>query len=147
MTIAVCSDHGGFELKMRLIPFIEAMGHTVFDFGCYSDSSVDYPDFAFPMAEAVAAGEYERGIAICGTGIGVSICCTQVKGIRCALCGDLLSAELTRRHNDSNVLAMGGRIIGVETAKAITAAWLNTAFDGGRHEGRIGKIADHEENR
>lgn len=144
MNIAVCSDHGGFELKLRLIPFIEEMGHTVTDFGCFSEASVDYPDMAFPMAEAVAAGEYERGIAICGTGIGVSICCNKVKGIRCALCGDVLSAELTRRHNDSNVLAMGGRIIGPETAKAITRVWLETGFDGGRHENRINKITEYE---
>ncbi len=147
MKIAICSDHGGFELKMRLIPFIESMGHEVSDFGCYSEASVDYPDFAFPMAEAVARGEFERGVAICGTGIGVSICCNKVKGIRCALCGDVLSAELTRRHNDSNVLAMGGRIIGVETAKAIVKAWLTTGFDGGRHEGRIGKISLYDESR
>lgn len=144
MNIAICSDHGGFELKTKLIPFIEEMGHTVRDFGCYSDKSVDYPDYAFPMAEAVAAGEFDRGIAICGTGIGVSICCNKVRGVRCALCGDVLSAELTRRHNDSNVLAMGGRIIGVETAKAITKVWLDTAFDGGRHEGRINKIGNYE---
>ncbi|MCR5808304.1 MAG: ribose 5-phosphate isomerase B [Clostridiales bacterium] len=144
MNIAICSDHGGYELKMRLIPFIEGMGHEVTDFGCYDERSVDYPDYAFPMAEAVARGEFERGVAICGTGIGVSICCNKVRGIRCALCGDVLSAELTRRHNDSNILAMGGRIIGPETAKAITAAWLSTAFDGGRHEGRIAKISRYE---
>ena len=145
MKIAICSDHGGSELKMRLIPFIEALGHEAVDFGCYSEASVDYPEFAFPMAEAVAAGEFERGVAICGTGIGVSICCNKVKGVRCALCGDVLSAELTRRHNDSNVLAMGGRIIGVETAKAITKAWLDTAFEGGRHERRIAEISAYEE--
>ena len=145
MKIAICSDHGGYELKMRLIPFIEALGHEAVDFGCYSEASVDYPEFAFPMAEAVAAGEFERGVAICGTGIGVSICCNKVKGVRCALCGDVLSAELTRRHNDSNVLAMGGRIIGVETAKAITKAWLDTAFEGGRHERRIAEISAYEE--
>jgi ribose 5-phosphate isomerase B len=146
MNIAICSDHGGYELKTRLIPFIEAMGHTVFDFGCYSEESVDYPDMAFPMAEAVARGSFERGIAICGTGIGVSICCNKVDGIRCALCGDVLSAELTRKHNDSNVLAMGGRIIGPETAKAITAAWLTTSFEGGRHERRIEKIMNYGKN-
>lgn len=147
MKIAFCSDHGGFELKTKLIPFVESMGHEVADLGCCSELSVDYPDFAFPMAEAVARGEFDRGVAICGTGIGVSICCNKVKGIRCALCGDVLSAELTRRHNDSNVLAMGGRIIGVETAKAIAKAWLTTEFDGGRHEGRIAKISLYEEDR
>lgn len=145
MNIAICSDHGGFELKEKIKAFVEEKGHTVKDFGCFSEASVDYPDFAFPMAEAVAGGEYDRGIAICGTGIGVSICCNKVKGIRCALCGDVLSAELTRRHNDSNVLAMGGRIIGAETAKAITKVWLDTAFDGGRHRGRIDKISKYEE--
>ena len=144
MKIAICSDHGGYELKMRMIPVIEALGHTVCDFGCYGTASVDYPDYAFPMAEAVARGDHERGIAICGTGIGVSICCNKVKGIRCALCGDVLSAELTRRHNDSNVLAMGGRIIGPETARAIVTAWLSTEFEGGRHEGRIAKISQYE---
>ena len=145
MRIAICSDHGGYELKLKLIPYIEELGADVFDMGCYGPSSVDYPDYAFPMAQAVAAGEYERGIAICGTGIGVSICCNKVAGIRCALCGDVLSAELTRRHNDSNVLAMGGRIIGVETAKAIVKAWLSTDFEGGRHQGRIDKIKAFED--
>ena len=144
MNIAVCSDHGGFELKEKIKAFVEGMGHTVTDLGCFSEASVDYPDFAFPMAEAVARGDFDRGIAICGTGIGVSICCNKVRGVRCALCGDVLSAELTRRHNDSNVLAMGGRIIGVETAKAITKTWLETGFDGGRHQGRINKITEYE---
>ena len=147
MNIAICSDHGGYELKMRLIPYIEELGHTVCDFGCHGLSSVDYPDFAFPMAEAVARGEYERGVAICGTGIGVSICCNKVRGIRCALCGDVLSAELTRRHNDSNVLAMGGRIIGPETARAIVRVWLGAEFEGGRHEGRVAKITEYERSK
>ena len=97
-----------------------------------------------PAAEAVASGEFDRGILICGTGIGVSICANKVRGIRCALCGDVLSAELTRQHNDSNMLAMGGRIIGIETAKAIVKTWLCTEFAGGRHERRIGKISDYE---
>ena len=146
MKIAICSDHGGYELKTTLIPYIESMGHEVCDMGCYSGESVDYPDFAFPMAQAVASGAFERGIAICGTGIGVSICCNKVAGIRCALCGDVLSAELTRRHNDSNVLAMGGRIIGVETAKAIVKVWLCTKFEGGRHIARLEKIKAYSEN-
>ena len=145
MKIAVCSDHGGYELKSKLIPFIEGMGHEVKDFGCFSDKSVDYPDFAFPMAEAVARGEFDRGIAVCGTGIGVSICCNKVRGVRCALCSEPVSAELTRRHNDSNVLAMGGRIIGTETAKAVVKVWLDTEFEGGRHLNRINKITEYEE--
>ena len=129
MKIAIASDHGGYAFR---------------DFGCYSTDSMDYPDIAFPAAEAVASGEFDRGILICGTGIGVSICANKVRGIRCALCGDVLSAELTRQHNDSNMLAMGGRIIGIETAKAIVKTWLCTEFAGGRHERRIGKISDYE---
>ena len=132
-------------MKSKLIPFIEGMGHEVKDFGCFSDKSVDYPDFAFPMAEAVARGEFDRGIAVCGTGIGVSICCNKVRGVRCALCSEPVSAELTRRHNDSNVLAMGGRIIGTETAKAVVKVWLDTEFEGGRHLNRINKITEYEE--
>ena len=145
MKIAIASDHGGFELKKQLLPYLAELGHEYHDFGCYTAESMDYPDIAFPCAEAVARGEYDRGVLICGTGIGVSICANKVRGIRCALCGDVLSAELTRQHNDSNMLAMGGRIIGVETAKAILRTWLGTEFLGGRHERRIGKIAAYEE--
>ncbi len=140
MKIVIGSDHGGFELKQQLIPFVQGMGHAVFDVGCFSDASIDYPDVAFPLAEAVARGEYDRGIIICGTGIGVSICCNRIGGVRCALCGDVVSAELTRRHNDSNVLALGGRIVGLELAKGIVLAWLTTDFEGGRHQRRIDKI-------
>ena len=147
MKIVIASDHGGFELKMRLIGYIEELGHECTDLGCYSAESMDYPDIAFPAAEAVASGEYERGILICGTGIGVSICANKVRGVRCALCGDVLSAELTRQHNDSNMLAMGGRIIGIETAKAIVRTWLSTDFLGGRHERRIAKITGYDETR
>lgn len=144
MKIAIGSDHGGYELKKRIINYLEESRYNYKDFGCRSSSeSVDYPDIAFPVAEAVASGEYDRGILICGTGIGVSICANRVKGVRCALCGDVVSAELTRKHNDSNVLAMGGRIIGSEVAKAIVRKWLSTEFEGGRHERRLSKIANH----
>ena len=108
MKIAIASDHGGYALKNELLPYITELGHEFRDFGCYSTDSMDYPDIAFPAAEAVASGEFDRGILICGTGIGVSICANKVRGIRCALCGDVLSAELTRQHNDSNMLATGG---------------------------------------
>ena len=144
MKIAIASDHGGFELKQHIMPLLTELGHEYTDFGCFDTASMDYPDVAFPAAEAVAGGEYDRGILICGTGIGVSICANKVAGVRCALCGDVLSAKLTRQHNDSNVLAMGGRIIGVETAKAIVTVWLATPFLGGRHERRVAKIADYE---
>ena len=145
MKIAIASDHGGYALKNELLPYITELGHEFRDFGCCStEESCDYPIYGEAVARAVAAGECERGILICGTGIGVSICANKVRGIRCALCGDVLSAELTRQHNDSNMLAMGGRIIGIETAKAIVKTWLCTEFAGGRHERRIGKISDYE---
>lgn len=140
MKIVIASDHGGFALKQQIIELLKSSGHDFTDMGCFSEDSVDYPDIAFPAAEAVANGDFDRGILICGTGIGVSICANKVNGIRCALCGDVLSAELTRQHNDSNMLAMGGRIIGVETAKAIVNTWLNTEFAGGRHVRRVDKI-------
>lgn len=145
MKIAIASDHGGFALKCQIMDYLNELGYEFKDFGCFSEESVDYPDIAFPTAKAVASGEFDRGIVICGTGIGVSICSNKVKGIRCALCGDVLSAELTRLHNDSNVLAMGGRIIGPETAKAIVKTWLITEFGGGRHKRRIDKISAFED--
>lgn len=141
MKIAIASDHGGFALKQQIMEYLASLGYEYKDFGCYTADSMDYPDIAFPTAQAVASGEFERGILICGTGIGVSICANKVKGIRCALCSDVVSAELTRQHNDSNVLAMGGRIIGVEVAKAIVKTWLATEFTGGRHQRRIDKIS------
>ena len=140
MKIAIGSDHGGYALKMELIPVIEKLGFEVKDFGCPDEKSVDYPDVAFPVAEAVADGEYARGIVVCGTGIGVSICANKVRGIRCALCGDSYSAEMTRRHNDANVLAMGAGIIGPNLAKKITEVFLTTEFEGGRHARRVGLL-------
>lgn len=145
MKIAIASDHGGFALKQQIMEYLTSIDYEYKDFGCYTADSMDYPDIAFPTAQAVASGEFDRGILICGTGIGVSICANKVKGIRCALCSDVVSAELTRQHNDSNVLAMGGRIIGVEVAKAIVKTWLGTEFTGGRHQRRIDKISACEE--
>ena len=147
MKIAIASDHGGYEYKQQLIPFLEDMGHTVLDMGCNGPASVDYPDFALPCAQAVAAGEAERGVVICGTGIGASICANKVAGIRCALCTDPLMARLTREHNDANVLALGGRIIGIELAKEILRVFLASEFSGGRHKNRIDKIARFEQAR
>ena len=142
--IAIGCDHGGYALKQEVMRHLDELGLAYKDFGTYSEESCDYPIYGEAVARAVAAGECARGILICGTGIGVSICANKVRGIRCALCGDVLSAELTRQHNDSNMLAMGGRIIGIETAKAIVKTWLCTEFAGGRHERRIGKISDYE---
>ncbi|HEY4531916.1 MAG TPA: ribose 5-phosphate isomerase B, partial [Kurthia sp.] len=119
---------------------LEELGFEYEDFGPKDDSSVDYPDYAQPVSEGVAAGKFDKGILICGTGIGMSIAANKVKGIRCALVHDVFSAKATRCHNDSNIIAMGERVIGAGLAREIVAAWLQTDFEGGRHERRIEKI-------
>lgn len=144
MKLIIGCDHGGFDLKQALMPCLKELGYEFEDVGCYTTDSVDYPDIAIAIAKRIASGEFERGIVICGTGIGVSIAANKVKGIRCSLCGDILSAKLTREHNNANLLALGGRIIGVETAKAIAQTWLTTEFAGGRHERRVNKITQYE---
>lgn len=139
--LAIGCDHGGFELKQEIIRHLESKGIEYRDFGTYSAESCDYPDYARPVAEAVAAGEYERGILICGTGIGVSITANKVRGVRCALCGDCFSAEATRQHNDANILALGARVTGPGLALMIVDTFLSTPFSGDeRHIRRIGKI-------
>ena len=140
MIIALACDHGAFDLKEALKKHLEAKGHTCKDFGTYSKDSCDYSDFAAPAAKAVAAGECERGIVCCTTGIGVSITANKVNGIRCALVHDLLTARMTRQHNNTNVLAMGAGIIGEMTALQIADIWLETEFEGGRHERRVNKV-------
>lgn len=147
MKIAIASDHGGYDYKQELIPYMESLGHQVLDLGCHGPASVDYPDYGIPCAQAVARGEADRGVVICGTGIGISISANKVPGIRCALCTDPVMARLTREHNDANMLAMGGRIIGIELAKGIVQVFLSTEFSGGRHKTRIDKIAQYEANR
>ena len=147
MKIAIASDHGGYDYKQELIPYIESLGHQVLDLGCHGPASVDYPDYGIPCAQAVARGAADRGGVICGTGIGISISANKVPGIRCALCTDPVMARLTREHNDANMLAMGGRIIGIELAKGIVQVFLSTEFSGGRHKTRIDKIAQYEANR
>jgi ribose 5-phosphate isomerase B len=144
LKIAIAADHGGYTLKEEIKKVILDLGHEVEDFGCECLDSVDYPDYALPVAEKVAQGQFDRGILICGTGIGMSIAANKVKGIRCALVHDLFSAKATRQHNDSNVLAMGGRIIGPGVATEIVKIWLTTEFEGGRHENRVKKITDIE---
>jgi len=144
VNIAVACDHGGFALKQTIIRLLESAGNTVRDFGCYSEESVDYADSAFPAAEAVAAGEADRGIVICTTGIGVSICANKVRGIRCALCTSALQAELTRKHNDTNVLALGAKTVSEQEAEEIVRIWMETPFGGGRHARRIEKITSYE---
>ena len=138
--IAIGSDHGGFELKKAVMAHLDKRGLEYKDYGTYSEASCDYPDYARAVAKAVASGECDRGILICGTGIGVSITANKTRGIRAALCGDCFSAEATRAHNDANVLAMGGRVLGFGPAGEIVRAWVETGFDGGRHERRVNKI-------
>ncbi|MEG1559695.1 MAG: ribose 5-phosphate isomerase B [Clostridia bacterium] len=145
MKIAIGSDHGGFLLKNELITYLGENNFELRDFGCFNTNSVDYPDIASSVARAVVSGEFERGILICGTGIGVSICANKINGVRCALCSEPVSAKLARAHNDANILALGARIIGFELAKAIVNEFLTSTFDGGRHSRRIEKISLLEE--
>ena len=140
MKIAMASDHGGFELKESVKEWLTEQGHEVCDYGCHSKESCDYPDFAEPAAQAVAAGKCERGIVVCTTGIGVSISANKVKGIRCALCSEPWSAEMTRRHNDANMLAMGAGAVGPLLARQIVTAFLTHDFEGGRHQRRVDKL-------
>ncbi|PWA11887.1 ribose-5-phosphate isomerase [Pueribacillus theae] len=145
MKVAIGSDHAGFKLKEEIKQLLDEMNIDYTDYGAHSEESVDYPDFAIAVAEKVASGEADRGIVICGTGIGVSISANKVKGIRCALVHDLFSAKATRQHNNSNVLAMGERVIGPGLARDIAKVWLETAYEGGRHERRVNKIAQYEQ--
>ena len=138
--IALGSDHGGFDLKERVKAFLDEKNIPYKDFGCPNKESCDYPIFGRAAAEAVASGECEKGIVICTTGIGISIAANKVKGVRCALCSDVMSAEMTRRHNDANMLAMGAGMIGPNVAERIVETFLNTEFEGGRHERRVNLI-------
>ena len=142
--IAIGSDHGGYALKQQLMKHLTDLSLEYKDYGTYSEDSCDYPIYAEAVARAVAGGEAERGILICGTGIGMSMAANKIHGIRCALCGDCYSAELTRRHNDANILALGARVLGEGLAEKIMDTFLTTAFEGGRHARRIGLIADLE---
>ena len=140
MKIAIGCDHGGYLLKQDILIWLEEHDYEFEDFGCYNTESVDYPVYGEKVARAVASGECDKGIVICTTGIGISMSANKVKGIRCALCGHSYSAEMTRRHNDANVLAMGAGIIGPNLAKKITEVFLTTEFEGGRHERRVNKM-------
>ena len=141
MKIAMACDHGGYDLKTDLMAWLTEQGHQVEDFGCPGRDSCDYADFAGPAAQAVAEGRSERGIVICTTGIGVSIAANKVRGIRCALCSEPWSAEMTRRHNNANMLAMGAGAVGPLMARQIVQAFLTHEFEGGRHQRRVDKIA------
>lgn len=138
--IAIASDHGGFDLKSDLITFFNDFSYEVTDMGPLSSKSVDYPDYAIRLAQAIVNNQFQRGILICGTGIGMSIVVNRFPGIRGTLCSDLYTAKLCREHNDSNVLIMGGRVIGHGLAREILKTWLTTPFEGGRHQLRLDKI-------
>lgn len=138
--IAIASDHGGYALKEHIKAYLAAKGITCQDFGCETPDRCDYPVFGKAAAQAVASGQCEKGIVICTTGIGISISANKVKGIRCALCGDPLSAELTRRHNDANMLAIGAGFTGKNLAERMVEVFLSTDFEGGRHERRVNKL-------
>jgi ribose 5-phosphate isomerase B len=143
--IAVGSDHAGYGLKSGIIKFLSENGYAYKDFGTCNDAcSVDYPDFGLAVAEAVKSGEYEKGIIICGTGIGISISANKVAGIRAALCTDSYMAKMSREHNDANVLALGARVVGEGAALDIVDTWLKTDFLGGRHKTRVDKISEIE---
>lgn len=140
MKVAIAADHGGVNIKKELISLMEEMNIEYVDFGCDGTCSVDYPDYALPLAKAVVSGEFDRGILVCGTGIGMSIAANKVDGIRCALVHDTFSAKATREHNDTNILAMGERVIGAGLAREIAQIWLTTEFEGGRHVARVEKM-------
>ncbi len=137
MNIAIGCDHGGFELKKEICQLLEQAGHTVNDVGCFSDQSVDYPEFADKVCAVVAEGQSDRGILICGTGIGMSIAANRHRQIRAALCHEAVTARMSREHNDANVLCLGARVLGPAIAVDIVQEWLKTEFAGGRHLRRI----------
>jgi ribose 5-phosphate isomerase B len=140
MQIGVACDHGGFELKEELKPFLKFLGAEPMDMGTFSEESVDYPDFGVLLAEKVSRGELEKGILICGTGIGMSMVANKFPRVRAALANDLYSSRCSREHNDANILIIGGRIVGKELAKEIVKVWLETPFAGGRHKRRLEKV-------
>lgn len=144
MNIAIGCDHAGFELKEHLKGFLDGEGHKIEDCGTYDEQSVDYPDFASKVAEAVSAGRAERGVLICGTGLGMSMTANKVKGVRAALCHDSYTARMAREHNDANILVLGGRVTGKGVAEEIASIFMNTPFAGGRHARRVEKIMKKE---
>lgn len=142
MRIAIASDHAAIALKSALVSYLTAAGHQVDDLGPYDEASVDYPDFGYKLAEAIASGTAERGVALCGSGIGISIAVNRNPACRCALVSEPLSAKLSREHNDANVIAIGARLTGIDMAKACLDAFLSTDFGGDRHARRVDKLSN-----
>jgi ribose 5-phosphate isomerase B len=146
MKIAVGSDHAAYDFKVAIVDWLRRAGREVFDFGSSSREPVDYCDYGFMVARVVAGGEFDRGLLFCGTGVGISICANKVNGVRAVVCSEPYSAQLSRAHNDTNILALGARVVAVEMGKMIIDTWLDTAFVGGRHAERIGKIKEFEQH-
>lgn len=144
MKIAIGSDHAGYQMKELLKSTIRELGHEVKDFGTFTEDSCDYPDYGEKVADGVTSGDYEQGVLVCGTGIGMSMVANKIPGIRAALCCNLYMAEMSRRHNDANVLVIGGRVIGADLAREMVRKFLATEFEGGRHERRIEKIMSRD---
>jgi ribose 5-phosphate isomerase B len=144
MKIAIASDHAGIDLKTLIIQLLKKLGHEVADFGVHNRDSVDYPDFGGPVAEQVSEGKVDRGVLICGTGVGMSIVANKFSRVRAALCGDPLTAKVSRLHNDANILVLGQRVLDDDKAIEITKIWFETGFEGGRHERRLNKINEIE---
>ncbi len=142
--IAIASDHAGREMKEDLKELLLELGREFFDMGTDDDKSVDYPDYGIPLAQKVSEGEFESGILVCGTGVGMSIWANKFKGIRAALVNDVFTAQMAKEHNNANILVIGGRVTGKELAREIVKKWLTTEFAGGRHQRRLDKIADIE---
>lgn len=145
MKIAIGCDHGGIVLKPAIVEELNKRGIEVEDFGCYDENCVDYPDYALKAAEAVSSGKCDKGIVLCGTGIGISIAANKVKGIRAGVAHDEFTAEMISAHNNANVIAIGGRVVTPKKAAKMVAIWLDTPFQGGRHEGRVAKITAIED--
>ena len=145
MRIAIASDHAAVAMKGELAAWLAEQGHEVADLGTQGEASVDYPDFGYKLAEHVAAGKAERGVALCGSGIGISIAVNRNPAVRCARVSEPLSARLSREHNDANVIALGARLIGIEMAKACVEAFLTTDFEGGRHQRRVDQLTHPSE--
>ncbi len=145
MKIGIGNDHSALELKAEIIDFLKEKGHEVVDYGTYTTDSCDYPMYGEKVGRAVASGEVEQGILICGTGLGISLAANKVKGVRAAVCSEPYTAKMARQHNNCNVLAFGARVVGAELAKMIVETWLNTEFEGGRHERRVNMIMEIEE--
>jgi len=145
MKIGIGNDHAAVDMKFEIVKYLEESGYEVINFGTDTNDSCDYPVYGEKVARAVANGEVDRGILICGTGVGISLAANKVKGIRAAVCSESVTARFSRLHNDANILAFGARIVGVETAKDMVNVWLNTEFEGGRHQRRVDLIMKIEE--